>query len=324
MIRERIYYWDNVKGFLILMVVLGHYVETFEHQIPGAECLWTAIYSFHMPGFVIVNGVFLGMSKKNPIEKIPRTAGLYLLMTVLYAVRPLLYGTVPEIQLGMPPYGCWYLLFLSYGYVVAFFLKKGKDYYIFTGVLIAALLAGLDTSIGRLWGIGQSFYFMPYLVGGACLGIEKAANWFQSRKWAAAAGFFLLQAGLFVLGNLEGFNRRFFRGLENYGELCENPLWGIVGRGTAYVISTLLVICLLGMIPRRKTALSVLGRHTLVVYLVHTFLIKNIEPELERLGITDWRIRAIVLTGLIIAACIGIIWLQTRRELRKRKEESGC
>ena len=25
--KERIYYWDNLKGLLILLVVLGHYVE---------------------------------------------------------------------------------------------------------------------------------------------------------------------------------------------------------------------------------------------------------------------------------------------------------
>ena len=47
-------YWDNVKGILILLVVLTHFMsrEGFLND------LYSAVYLFHMPLFVFVSGLF--------------------------------------------------------------------------------------------------------------------------------------------------------------------------------------------------------------------------------------------------------------------------
>lgn len=53
--RQRLLYIDNLKGFLILLVVLGHCIQCtdadFDHNI-----VFRYIYSFHMPMFMAVSG----------------------------------------------------------------------------------------------------------------------------------------------------------------------------------------------------------------------------------------------------------------------------
>ena len=53
---ERNYKMDNIKAFLIFLVVLGHLLEL----VPGqkSEWLYYVIYTFHMPAFVYITGYF--------------------------------------------------------------------------------------------------------------------------------------------------------------------------------------------------------------------------------------------------------------------------
>ena len=49
---------DFVKGVLIFLVVLGHSLEVFQTQDFSTNSIHTAIYSFHMPMFVFLSGLF--------------------------------------------------------------------------------------------------------------------------------------------------------------------------------------------------------------------------------------------------------------------------
>lgn len=52
---QRLYYIDNLKGFLILLVILGHCIQftdmDYDHNV-----VFRYIYSFHMPLFMAVSG----------------------------------------------------------------------------------------------------------------------------------------------------------------------------------------------------------------------------------------------------------------------------
>ena len=45
-------YWDIIKGIAILLMILGHAILTSFKAGP----VLTAIYSFHMPLFMVVSG----------------------------------------------------------------------------------------------------------------------------------------------------------------------------------------------------------------------------------------------------------------------------
>lgn len=53
--NKRLYYIDNLRGLLIILVVLGHCIQNldldFDHNI-----VFRYIYSFHMPLFMFISG----------------------------------------------------------------------------------------------------------------------------------------------------------------------------------------------------------------------------------------------------------------------------
>lgn len=54
--NSRLIWADSLKGWLILLVILGHAIQS----TLGADCdsnhVWNLIYSFHMPAFMAVSG----------------------------------------------------------------------------------------------------------------------------------------------------------------------------------------------------------------------------------------------------------------------------
>ena len=57
-VKERSFYWDNIKGFLILLVVFAHILYQFQSMSGGIKATVDYIYMFHMPAFVFVSGYF--------------------------------------------------------------------------------------------------------------------------------------------------------------------------------------------------------------------------------------------------------------------------
>ncbi|WP_394777737.1 acyltransferase family protein, partial [Undibacterium sp.] len=49
---------DNIKGVLIFFVVFGHLIEMHIEGDHFLHSIWIFIYSFHMPMFALVSGMF--------------------------------------------------------------------------------------------------------------------------------------------------------------------------------------------------------------------------------------------------------------------------
>ena len=57
--KERIWYWDTVKFIMILLVVIGHFAERImSFDDPAFLSVKLFIYSFHMPIFIFIFGLF--------------------------------------------------------------------------------------------------------------------------------------------------------------------------------------------------------------------------------------------------------------------------
>ena len=55
--NKRSPYWDNIKGFLLLLVVFAHCLYNLRED-PLNALVVKSIYYFHMPAFVFVSGYF--------------------------------------------------------------------------------------------------------------------------------------------------------------------------------------------------------------------------------------------------------------------------
>lgn len=54
--KERLIWLDSIKGWLILIVILGHAIQYCLLESHATNYWWNLIYSFHMPAFMAVSG----------------------------------------------------------------------------------------------------------------------------------------------------------------------------------------------------------------------------------------------------------------------------
>lgn len=50
--------WDNIRGILMLLVVLAHIYNHYTKFSPAARSLFLFVYTFHMPLFLFLSGMF--------------------------------------------------------------------------------------------------------------------------------------------------------------------------------------------------------------------------------------------------------------------------
>lgn len=74
--KQRLDYVDSLKGFAILLVVMGHVIAWFFKSYmdilpmqPSPMRLWHIIYSFHMPLFMFISGYLFGMSHFRTVKE---------------------------------------------------------------------------------------------------------------------------------------------------------------------------------------------------------------------------------------------------------------
>ena len=125
-IIKREAYWDNVRFFLILAVVIGHFVDYNTAKSDLCKATYLFIYIFHMPTFIFISGFF----SKNTLtdkNKIFKKAFYYFTLFIVYkllifilsfAFNKKLPIFLPFSESSIP----WYLLASSIWLILFYFL----------------------------------------------------------------------------------------------------------------------------------------------------------------------------------------------------------
>src|SRR5659263_308146 len=79
----RIFFWDNLKILLIILVVVGHSVDFYTATSPMTRDIYLFIYTFHMPLFIFVSGYFSKTVLDGKQFRIAKVI-LYLLLYLLF------------------------------------------------------------------------------------------------------------------------------------------------------------------------------------------------------------------------------------------------
>lgn len=101
---------DGLKFSMICLVIIGHAIEPTRYIMMESGMLYSVIYAFHMPLFIILSGYF---SKKQNIQKINKQAvNLFETYIVMDIIIGLLFGRGLIPILLKPSPSCWYILSL--------------------------------------------------------------------------------------------------------------------------------------------------------------------------------------------------------------------
>ena len=200
MAHQRLIWADSLKGWLIILVVLGHAIQNTLGEVCETNHLWNIIYSFHMAAFMAISGYVAfrpgnSWDGKHVVSTIWRRFRQLIVPFILWTIITLLLqGGISFGVLGShllyPDKGLWFLwvlffiniLFLSGSYL-AQKLKIAQE------IAISCICIGLVVVMVlfevRVFGFQFiAYYFLFYSLG----------YFFHKHEWRVATSSPLLLA----------------------------------------------------------------------------------------------------------------------------------
>lgn len=277
---ERIQKWDILKFALIFLVVLGHVTEFYVDDSYHIKALWCWIYSFHMPLFIFITGIF---SKKNINERrynnIISYLFIYIVTKVLLLFCSFAVGEDISFSLFTEDHIPWYALAVFAFSLLTIVAKRFPKRYVFFFSILLACVAGYDASIGDFLALSRIIAYYPFFFAGYCLNGERVIQ-FLSKTYIRilAAIYFVIYTAIFFF-KIEDlyFLRPLLTGRNPFSKLGEYANYGGLLRLGYYVIIFLFCASVIALIPNRlgkKGYFARLGSRTLQVYMLHFCLIR--------------------------------------------------
>lgn len=302
---------DVARGALIVLVVLGHYLETTGHtpaqdglfpgwwQAPQQHVL-TAIYLFHMPAFVLLAGVTARAD-----GTLRRVAGLLLLFLVLdagYELANLVLGSPVPTTAGIPFFALWFLVALAWWQLSMPLVSRWPRTTLALSVVVAALAGAIDVDPAiASW--GRAVYFWPFFVLGHLLGTRVLPARVPAAWRAVAVGAGTLLLTLYVVVDTDP---SWSRGTSAFDVLGVTVVHGAALRFATLAAGLVMIAALVVAIPGRLGWLETIGRHSLAVYSWHIAGVVALQLLFTR-ALTDASnpaMLAIALASVVLAVAV--------------------
>ncbi len=272
---KRNYHFDNIKAFLIFLVVFGHLIEPLR-DIPLFKSTYFIIYSFHMPLFILISGYFSKPSTKG----IGKLLKLLLKYEIIYAVIYFLLfsssgqtsGSILDfITYALQPiWVLWFLLSLVFWRLLLIAYEKHP----IAIVIIVTLIVGFNfvPFNFRILSLGRTLSFFPYFL----IGYLAKKHHFDFEHLRRDKTFVLYFGGLLI-----AFWAMFS------GSVSDDMLYGATSltegnyslfahaafKLNSYLIALAASIIVFNLIPSYETIYSKIGPRTLPIYLLHPIII---------------------------------------------------
>lgn len=267
---KRSYFWDNYKGVLIFLVVLGHFLYAYALKYNGdfVDDLFTFIYVFHMPAFVFCSG-YLSKSENARSKTSQMKLLLYYLIfntaMMLYAY----YFMDTSLKLLTPYYSYWYILSLIFWRAFIGDLSKIKG--IVPLSVIVCLLLGYWGEFSNLLSIRRTVAFFIFFLLGYKFERETFEKFMEKRntKWIVAGILLtiLLIAGIFWI--IQNYNITLNMLLLSAYKNTKHVFYRVFLLGAAFMM----ILAMMLITPKQKIPfLTKIGKNSLLIYLVHRFI----------------------------------------------------
>lgn len=307
LIRQRDYWYDNAKAFLIICVVIGHLANgIFSTSTPWVVALQKFIYVFHMPAFMIVSGRFAKkrIDRNDWQTTVSKVLVPYLIFqTAMLVVYSALGATPAKFNYLNPLFGLWYFLNIAVYTLITPYLKKFK--WLFPVSIVAALAVGFFFS--TLFGAFHRFVcFYPFFLFGYYT--QKLDFSFCKKPWFRIISYVMFCAiGIYVLKNVREVSFNLLCMNKTYHFVSDNMKWTMLetfGHTVLrYVLGFATFFMVMGMVPAKKQFFSYIGIYSVYVYVLHSFLIvilREVDADYDILRIltNKWLLLAYCFSGV--------------------------
>ncbi len=287
--------FDNVRGVLIILVVIGHFLFPL-YQTRLVTGIIYAIYVFHMPCFVMVSGYYAKSIYKTGYfrwGKIVQMFWLFILYEcVVWITEGLGYGVIEPFPNFFKESGApWYLLCMVYFYMTLPLFNMVKrqraKLAVIIGLIFAASFGKYIAQTGSWFCMDRAISFLPFFYIGYYNTKTTMDRYLLSpykRSIDIAAGIltalvFFLAYDVLLRYNLVVFGTSYNRYIaEDYSKIW---LFNLIWYAVAFIIS----LGFIGsMLNRRMLIITALGRNTLQIYFLH----RPIRDIMMYFGFYEW------------------------------------
>ena len=311
---SRLYKYDNAKAALIMLVVIGHLSEAFTGQSSFCKSIFMAIYTFHMPAFFFVSGLFCRGRMRSFNELWSKTAPFLLLCLVCNFLRFLskyIYDRSVSFQIFRVPNVSWYLFALFVLFMLTYAVRNLHPGYVLAVSVLISMIIGYDNSIGSMLAIYRIAAFFPFFYLGSVFDARKleAVCRRKELKVAAIAVLMVFLGICYKFPSQVYQFRKLVTGANSYYKMpFEVGLFSWSLRLGYYIVVILILAAFLCVIPsKRIPVFSLVGTRTLPIYILHLFIVETIVRHKEWLTPFMGSNLMILVLFIILSACIVLV-----------------
>lgn len=300
---------DVLKGGLIILVVFGHLLEYFIADDPLFKAVFSAIYLFHIPLFVLLGGMLAkpALGERDYHVLFARLLLPLALLQVIYLVY-LQHAQGNALKHLLDPFWMlWFLLSMClWRLMLPVFLHLPAALPV---SLALALVAGFSDHIGYDLSLSRTFYFFPFFLVGY-LGRERLTSLVQRAVALWRLLFCLLMAGV-LMWSLQGLNNVVLFGSQGYTVAVVWTQHPALGRLCLLLLSALGCLGFMAMMPVSAGWLARMGQRTLTIYCLHGFVVMACYKLFKLFGLVAMPALLPALLSLAVAVSWGVSWLDT-------------
>lgn len=316
--KGRDYWYDNIKAFLIISVVVGHFASGGTDAGFAIDGTWLTmlkkfIYVYHMPVFMMVSGRFAKSRINNDDWPKVFSRGLvpyFICQILMLMVCCVMDDTILSKNFTFlnPLYGMWYMMNVA---VYTIFTAKVKDKkWLFPVSLAAALLVGFSFSI-LYGGFHRLVCYYPFFLFGYYTANVKfdfcKKPWFRVIAVLAfiAIAIYIFERGRYVNYSLLSMNKSYWYIARATKSTAVRVFINAIGR---YIMAFVFFFITLGIMPTKKTFFSHIGKYSVYVYVLHLFIVimlRDLDTRYKLLDAlnTDWKV-LLYLFGTVVLSFV--------------------
>lgn len=254
---------DNIRGFLITLVILGHLIQVFTTMERNAfGYLYDIIYSFHMPLFIMASGFLF--KKAGAIRRALSILVIYILFQCLMMLPIWIKLGVTFDNVAFPAFSMWFLLSLACWNLMYYFVGDVK--WLLAISIIISLVVGFLQVNGYAFSYMRTLSFFPFFVFGAKY-LNKLNNDIRFSRSAMGLLAVSLLAVYSLYVHFSEPDYRVAHLIMSYNLNIANGLTDLARRAIYILFATSISYVMFVAFSGARSALSDLGKHTLPIYL---------------------------------------------------------
>ena len=278
-VNERSYLIDNLKGLMIVFVVIGHFFDIWASKYFNIRFIYTFIYLFHMPCFVFISGYLTKDPEKSRGNAFEKLLVPYIVMSVLWKTYCTIFSIVLHgysskllsFSILNPAYGLWYLQAL---FIWRYFLKDilRIKYALWVSISLS-LLVGTVNEFGTVLSMSRVIVYLPFFLAGYYVRQNNYLPEMLSMPKKHAWVIVFITGCVALLLSLQ--SNSLFRYLfyyNSYRLLGLNDVVGIITRAMTLFVGLMMTAALFNILPDKETKLVQVGRNSMVVYIGHFYI----------------------------------------------------